>query len=41
MDNIAKEMMDFSYEVTSSYKNLLGYRFVTGNVPVIANVPHG
>lgn len=41
VDNIAKEMMDFSYEVTSSYKNLLGYSFVTGNVPVIANVPHG
>lgn len=41
VDQIAKEMMDFSYEVTSSYKNLLGYTFGTGNVPVIANVPHG
>jgi len=41
VDNIARDIMDFSYEVTSSYKNLLGYNFVTGNVPVIANVPHG
>lgn len=39
VDNIAKEMMDFSYEVTSSYKNLLGYSFVTGNVPSSPTFP--
>ncbi len=41
VDQIAKDMVDYCYEVTSQYKNALGYSFVTGAVPVIANIPHG
>lgn len=41
VDSIAKDMMDFAYDETVSYKNRLGYHFETGIVPAIANVPHG
>lgn len=41
VDTIAKEMMDFVAAITMSYRNALGYHFVTGNVPATANVPHG
>lgn len=41
VDEIAARMMDFSSETTESYKSVLGYKFVTGAVPVIANIPHG
>ena len=33
--------MDHCSDVTSRYKSMLGYSFVTGAVPVIANIPHG
>lgn len=41
VDDIAREMMDYCAEETSKYKSMLGYNFVTGAVPVIANIPHG
>lgn len=41
VDEITKRMMDFSSETTEQYKSILGYKFVTGAVPVIANIPHG
>lgn len=41
VDEIAGRMMDHCSDVTSRYKSMLGYSFVTGAVPVIANIPHG
>ncbi len=41
VDEIAARMMDFCAEETEKYKSVLGYNFVTGAVPVIANIPHG
>ena len=41
VDEIAARMMEFSSKTTESYKSVLGYKFVTGAVPVIANIPHG
>lgn len=41
VDEIAKQFMDFCSDTTTQYKSVLGYNFVTGAVPVIANIPHG
>ena len=41
VDDIAARLMAFCAETTSQYKSTLGYAFVTGAVPVIANIPHG
>lgn len=41
VDDIAARLMAFCAETTSQYKSTLGYSFVTGAVPVIANIPHG
>lgn len=41
VDSIAERLMAFCAEETGKYKSTLGYNFVTGAVPVIANIPHG